>query len=63
VLHRELVRAHGGVVGLRDKGLLLSALAAPEQTFLYAPEADIFDLAAAYCFHLVKNHPFPPLHD
>jgi death-on-curing protein len=58
VLHRELIRAHGGVVGVRDKGLLLSALAAPEHTLLYSPEADIFDLAAAYCFHLVQNHPF-----
>jgi death-on-curing protein len=50
VFHRESLARFGGADGLRDKGLLLSALA--------RPEADIFRLAAAYCTGIVKNHPF-----
>jgi death-on-curing protein len=35
-----------------------SALAQPQNTWLYMPDADVFDVAAAYAFHIAKNHPF-----
>jgi death-on-curing protein len=43
--------------GLRDEGLLESALARPQQLFAYG-KPSLFDLAAAYAFGLVRNHPF-----
>lgn len=57
-VHRLLVAEHGGRPGIRDKGLLDSALARPEQRFCYEPQSTIFDLAAAYGYGLAKNHPF-----
>ncbi len=56
--HRESLVRFGGSEGLRDEGLMLSALARPENICAYEPEADIFRLAAAYCAGIVKNHPF-----
>ncbi len=56
--HRESLVRFGGSDGLRDEGLMLSALARPENIQAYEPEADIFRLAAAYCTGVVKNHPF-----
>jgi death on curing protein len=56
--HRESLVRFGGSDGLRDEGLMLSALARPENIHVYEPEADIFRLAAAYCTGIVKNHPF-----
>jgi death-on-curing protein len=56
--HRESLARFGGADGLRDQGLLLSALARPENIKAYEPEADVFRLAAAYCAGVVKNHPF-----
>ncbi len=56
--HRESLVRFGGSDGLRDEGLMLSALARPENVCAYEPEADIFRLAAAYCVGIVKNHPF-----
>lgn len=56
--HRESLARFGGADGLRDEGLLLSALARPENIFAYQPEADVFRPAAAYCTGIVKNHPF-----
>lgn len=58
VFHRESLARFGGADGLRDEGLLLSALARPENIHAYEPEADMFRLAAAYCAGIVKNHPF-----
>lgn len=58
-LHGDQIRRYGGSEGLRDAGLLSSALAAPRSTFggeLLHPT--LFDQAAAYLFHLAKNHPF-----
>lgn len=57
--HREQIENYGGSHGLRDLGLLESALAQPEATFdgQYL-HADLFEMAAAYLFHLVQNHPF-----
>lgn len=56
--HRESIARFGGAEGIRDKGLLLSALARPENILAYEPNADPFRLAAAYCHGIVKNHPF-----
>lgn len=56
-LHHEQLRLHGGAPGIRDSGLLDSALARPLQKQAYG-EPDLFDLAAAYLFGILKNHPF-----
>ncbi|GAA5657623.1 type II toxin-antitoxin system death-on-curing family toxin [Ochrobactrum sp. WV_118_8] len=56
-LHQEQLRLHGGATGIRDTGLLDSALARPLQKEAYG-DPDIFDLAAAYLFGVLKNHPF-----
>ena len=56
--HRESLAMFGGSDGLRDRGLLESALARPENVLAYEPDADLFRLAAAYGHGLVKNHPF-----
>lgn len=57
-LQRAQVAEHGGSPGLRDEGLLESALARPEQRLAYEPESDLATLAAAYGFGLAKNHAF-----
>ena len=56
-LHAELIARHGGLGALRDTGLLASALARPRNLFAYG-EPSLFQLAAAYCFGLVRNHAF-----
>ena len=56
--HRESLVYFGGSDGLRDRGLLESALARPENILAYEPDADVFRLAAGYGHGLVKNHPF-----
>ena len=56
-LHEQLLAAFGGSSGIRDEGLLDSALARPENRHAYDAPA-VFELAAAYAFGLVKNHPF-----
>lgn len=58
-LHKGQIELFGGSHGVRDKGLLESALAQPEAGFgnEYAHK-DIFEMAAAYLYHLVQNHPF-----
>ncbi len=58
LLHEESLAEFGGARGLRDDGLLESALARPLNIRAYNPECSIADLAAAYSFGLVKNHAF-----
>jgi death-on-curing protein len=58
MLHSESLAEHGGLSGLRDEGLLDSALARPQNLRAYAPGADIAALAAAYGVGLARNHPF-----
>ncbi len=59
VLHERLLALHGGAAGVRDVGLLESALARPRNRFAYANEdASIIELAAAYTVGVVGNHPF-----
>ncbi|HRG16234.1 MAG TPA: type II toxin-antitoxin system death-on-curing family toxin [Pseudomonadota bacterium] len=55
--HDEQLVEHGGAAGLRDAGLLDSALARPQQLAAYG-DPDVFDLAAAYAFGIARNHPF-----
>ena len=58
-LHAEQIAAYGGSDGLRSSDLLKSAIAQPEATFGgQFLHSDIFQMAAAYLFHLVQNHPF-----
>ena len=58
-LHRDQIERYGGSAGIRDVGLLQSAIAMPQAgfggQFLHA---DLFEMAAAYLFHVVQNHPF-----
>jgi len=55
--HQEMLVMFGGLAGVRDEGLLDSALNRPQHLFFYE-EASLFDLAAAYALGIVKNHPF-----
>ncbi|MGH6626477.1 MAG: type II toxin-antitoxin system death-on-curing family toxin [Burkholderiaceae bacterium] len=57
LLHGESLAEHGGGEGLRDEGLLESALARPENLAAYG-KPDFADLAASYGVGLAKNHPF-----
>lgn len=57
LLHDESLAEHGGAAGIRDEGLLDSALARPSHLIAYG-NPDTADLAAAYAFGLAKNHPF-----
>ncbi len=57
-VHSLLLTQHGGGAGVRDEGLLDSALTRPKQKFQYEPKSSIFDLAASYSFGIAKNHPF-----
>jgi death-on-curing protein len=58
LLHGESLTAFGGARGLRDAGLLDSALDRARNQFLYDPDVDLAALAAAYGYGLAKNHPF-----
>lgn len=58
-LHRRQLAEHGGGDGIRDVGMLESALARPQQSYAYGdPPPDICALSAAYAFGIAKNHPF-----
>jgi death-on-curing protein len=58
-IHRSMIKTYGGTSGVRDAGLLHSAIAMPQASFggdyLHA---DLFEMAAAYLYHIVQNHPF-----
>jgi len=58
-IHRDQIARYGGAEGVRDWGLLQSAIAMPAATFggrfLHG---DLCEIAAAYLFHVVQNHPF-----
>jgi death on curing protein len=57
VIHQQQIVHFGGGSGLRDEGLLLSALARPENLAVYG-EPDVAALAAAYAFGIARNHLF-----
>lgn len=58
-IHAEQLEVFGGGAGLRDRGLLESAVAQPQASFggEFAHDG-LFEMAAAYLFHIVQNHPF-----
>ncbi len=58
-IHRDQIERYGGSAGIRDMGLLQSAVAMPAAGFGgdYLHQ-DIFEMAAAYLFHITQNHPF-----
>jgi death-on-curing protein len=58
LLHGETLAEHGGLPGFRDEGVLDASLARPLHLYSYEPESDLARLAAAYCFGIVRNHPF-----
>jgi len=58
-LHGSLIEYYGGIDGVRDVGLLHSAISMPQAA--YGGEylhQDLFEMAAAYLYHIVQNHPF-----
>ncbi len=57
-IHADQIRQHGGNLGLRDRGLLESALARAPNRWHYDSAADLQNLAATYGFGLANNHPF-----
>lgn len=58
-IHAAMIERYGGHAGIRDIGLLASAVAVPQASFGGVPlHADLFEMAAAYLFHIVSNHPF-----
>ncbi len=58
-IHKDQIDNYGGKSGIRDLSLLSSAIAVPQSTFdgKFLHE-DIFDMAAAYAYHICQNHPF-----
>lgn len=56
-VHEKQIAEHGGLSGLRDKNLLESALAKPQQLYNYGTP-DLYDLAASYAIGIAKNHLF-----
>ncbi len=56
-VHEQQIAEHGGLAGIRDLGLVESALARPQNLQLHK-DPDLFDLAAAYGFGLARNHGF-----
>ena len=58
-MHDRQLAEHGGGSGVRDEGMLDSALARPQQRYAYGdPPPDLAELAAALAFGLARNHPF-----
>ena len=58
-IHAEALKEFGGLNGIRDEGLLASAVFAPQSRFAgKSPYTDLIDVAAAYLFYLCRNHPF-----
>ncbi|MGZ8379968.1 MAG: type II toxin-antitoxin system death-on-curing family toxin [Nitrospira sp.] len=58
-IHRDEIERHGGTPGVRDNGLLESSVAAPQSGFGgHYLHGDVYEMAAAYVFHLAQNHPF-----
>ena len=56
---RDQITRYGGEFGVRDLGLLSSAVAVPQAAFDGAPlHTDLYEMAAAYMFHISQNHPF-----
>ena len=57
-IHDEAIFEFGGLAGVRDIGLLESALDRPRNRLAYEPKTTLFELAASLCVGVAKNHPF-----
>ena len=57
VIHREQLREHGGLTGIKDENALEAAIARPQHKAAYE-NPDVYELAAAYLFGIARNHPF-----
>jgi death-on-curing protein len=57
-IHGRLLALYGGATGLRDRGLLESALARPRQHHTHTDTSDVVEMAALYTAGIVRNHPF-----
>lgn len=57
-VHESQLSEHGGAAGVRDEGLLASALARPRNLEAYGEDVDAAALAASYAFGIARNHPF-----
>lgn len=57
-IHEAQLAEHGGIAGIRDEGLLSSALARPHNLDACGDKPDAASLAAAYAFGIARNHPF-----
>ena len=58
-IHLSVIERYGGSHGVRDTGLLQSAIAMPRASFGdQRLHGDLFEMAAAYLYHIVRNHPF-----
>jgi death on curing protein len=57
-IHDKLLALHAGATGLRDRGLLESALARPRHHHAYVRTSDVVEMAALYTAGIVRNHPF-----
>lgn len=58
-IHADQLERYGGLQGIRDVGLLASAVAMPKATYAgHFLHGDLFEMAAAYLFHITRNHPF-----
>lgn len=57
-IHSRQIAEHGGSDGVRDQGLLQSALARPQNLLTYGENVDIAALGASYAYGIAKNHPF-----
>ena len=58
-IHWDMIERYGGSAGIRDMGLLQSAVAMPQAGFgSESLHVDLFEMATAYLFHIVQNHPF-----
>jgi len=57
-IHEMQIAEYGGSDGIRDMGLLESALGKPQNLYAYEPASSIFELAASYAYGISKNHPF-----
>jgi death-on-curing protein len=56
-IHEMMLSQHGGLAGVRDEGMLLSALAKPQNRFAYGSES-LPEMAASFATGIVLNHPF-----
>src|ERR1700722_4189051 len=58
LIHTEIIMRYDGCSGIRDRGLLESAIIQPQIVYYYEDSSDLFHLGAILCYHIIKNHAF-----